>query len=225
MTFDSRREDVLTAIIDSGFLPPPKEALNSVINAVMLWIKHEEERASTPDGRLLDVLLSFNDIVGQVVSAAELPTAPGLSIALPFSVAGHTLAIADALTLLAHREDTPPPAGLAEDDLRIRWVKAIIDLCQGPGLPAPCHLSVNGYVCISSGQLNFAVEALRANPRVSLTPDDPILAERPMPSPDGRQQQDPDLAARCLAWQGAAAICMAACACPEFRLGIQPSRN
>ncbi|MGO8906142.1 MAG: hypothetical protein ACLPUT_10475 [Solirubrobacteraceae bacterium] len=224
MSFDPDTDDVLKAILDSGFLPPHEEALTSVINAVMLWTRLDEERASTPDGLLLDVLISFNEIISEIVSAAELP-AHGPSIALPFSAARHTLAIADALTLLAHREGTPPPVSLAEDDLRARWVEAIIGLCQGAGLPAPCHLSANGYVCISSGQLNFAVKALRANPRVSLSPGDPILADHPIPSPDDRQETDPDLAARCLAWQGAAAICMAACVCPEFRFGVQPSRN
>lgn len=221
MSFDPGSEGALKAIIGSGFVPPREDALNSVINAVMLWTKHKEKRPGTTDGRLLDVLVSFNVIAVEVVSAPELPTGSAPSIALPFSAAGHTLAIADALALLTHRKDRSKRLA----DLRIRWVEAIIDLCQGPGLPAPCPLSVNGYVCISGGQLNFAVEALRANPQISLMPDDPILAEHPIPSPDDRGEPDPDLAARCLAWQGAAAICLAACACPEFRLGIQASCN
>ena len=216
---------MIKAALDSGFLPPREEALTSVINAVMLWTTgSDKERASTPEGLLLDVLMSFNEITSEIVSAAELP-ASGPSIALPFSAAQHTLAVANALTLVTNREGTPRPVRLAEDDLRARWVEAIIGLCQGAGLPAPCHLSANAYVCIGSGQLNFAVRALRANPRVSLSPGDPILADHPIPSPDDRQEKDPDLAARCLAWQGAATICVAACLCPEFRLGTQPSRN
>lgn len=48
MSFDPDTDDVLKAILDSGFLPPREEALTSVINAVMLWTRLDEERASTP---------------------------------------------------------------------------------------------------------------------------------------------------------------------------------
>ena len=171
-------------------------------------------------GLLLDVLISFNELASGIVSAAELPEI-GPSTLVPLVAARHTVAIADALTFFGGGAGGPA-ADLAEDELRTRWAETIIGLCDSED-SHPWHLSPNGYVGVTSGQLPSLVAALRANPTVALDPDDPAIAVMPLPSLE--QRDDPDLAARRMAWCGASAICIAACLSPDFRLGLQPSRN
>ena len=218
MSFD--REELVGRVRESGFLPPRAEALASAANAVRLLLSHPEERPNTVDGLLLDVLISFNELASEIVSAAELPEI-GPRTLVPLVAARHTVTIADALTFFGGGAGGPA-ADLAEDELRTRWAETIIGLCDGED-SHPWHLSPNGYVGVTSGQLPSLVAALRANPTVSLDPDDPAIAVMPLPSLE--QRDDPDLAARRMAWCGASAICIGACLSPDFRLGLQPSRN
>lgn len=221
---DQDMEQLLQSIIDSGFLPPHPEALASVINT--LWLPTLGERPDTLDGLLLDVLMTFNTLASELVSAPELPQRAS-SLVIPFAAAGHTYAIADALAFLSAHTDQCDPASTttnARDEMRTRWLDAIVGLCNSAG-SGLWHLSPNGYVAMTSGQLGFSIEAFRENPRVSLDPDDPIISTHPMTSPEDRQAKDPDLAAKSLVWRAAAAICVAACCNSDFRFGLQASRG
>jgi hypothetical protein len=221
---DQDMEQFLQSVIDSGFLPPHPEALASVINT--LWLPTTGERPDTLDGLLLDVLMTFNTLASELVSAPELPERTP-SLLIPFAATGHTYAIADALAFLSAHTDQCGPASTttdAKDEMRTRWLDAIVGLCNSAG-SGLWHLSPNGYVAMTSSQLGFSIEAFRENPRVSLDPDDPIIGTRPKPSPEDRQAKDPDLAARSLVWRAAAAICVAACSNSDFRFGLQASRS
>jgi hypothetical protein len=226
MAFDHYhdREQLIQSVIDSGFLPPHPEALASVINT--LWLPFPSERPDTLDGLLLDVLMTFNTLASELVSARELPPRCP-SLVIPFLAAGHACAIADALAFLgAHTDQCIPASAMtdARDEMRARWLDAIVGLCNSAGSDL-WHLSPNGYVAMTSSQLGFSIEAFREIPRISLDPDDPIIGTCPRPSPEDRQAKDPDLEARSLVWRAAAAICVAACSNSGFRFGLQPSRS
>jgi hypothetical protein len=213
----------------SGFLPPRHEALASVIN--VLGISRSSESSDTLDGLLLEMLTTFNSLIGEVISAPEHPLLVGQPILVPFSAAKHVFAVADLLAFLGHNASDCGQADetiKARNETRERWVDTIIRLSTGEG-PRPWHLSPTGYVTVTAMELVGSIKVFGENPRVTLDPDNPIIiAEPPLRSKDKNPQAraaDPDLAAWGLIWRAASAVCLAACLSPEFRFGPQPSRS
>jgi hypothetical protein len=223
MSFEADREELIRGVLDSGFLPPRADALSSVGNAVRLWLHGRREDARTVDGALLDVLATFNELASAIVPAVELPETDR-SLMVPFAAAHHVVAVANALTFLGGGGGASSSrAGPLVDEPRTRWAEAIIDLCYREGA-SPWHTSPNSYVCVTGAELASSVASLRASSTISLDPDDPALAIMDLPSL-GEFANDPDFAAKRIAWRAAAAICIAACLAPDFRLGIVPSQS
>ncbi len=227
MASDCDADPIIESVLDSGFLPPRPEALASVVN--VLGIVRSRESADTFDGQLLEMLMTFNRLTSEIVSAPEHPQL-AQPILVPFSAAKHVFAVADVLTFLSHNTLGRSQADEmtdARNETRARWVDTIVRLCTGDG-PRPWHLSPNGYVTMTAVELVSSIEAFRENPRMTLDPDDPVIVVEPrIPSHKDLQAEamDPDLAARKLVWRAAAAVCLAACLSPEFRFGPQPSRS
>jgi hypothetical protein len=218
------REELISRVVDSGFLPPPRRALAAVAEAVRILAARLEERASTLDGLLLEVSLTFNQLVSEIVYVAELPETARPRDGVPLTAALHAVAIVDTLTFLGGASDGCADAA-AEDGLRRRWTETVIGLCYARE-PMAWSLSANSYVRITSGQLSFAGMVLQANQRISLEPENRALAVRPTPSLAKSLDPDaPELAARCMAWCSAAAMCLAACVSRDFDLDRQASRT
>lgn len=197
--------------IEEGLAPDP-EALEAVAQVIGVLRLAAPPLDASLDRLLLDACTSFHSLACEVLSTedAAIGGGPGITAGL------HVRAIANLLTVLSLRSggDAQRYDEAHAREYSMRWLKAIVDVCCSDE-PLVWHPTPTHYLRITASVLANVSDRVRAEPQLSLEPEDPRIRTLHIPEePFGADVETGIWLVRC----AASALWIAAAVAPAFRL-------